>query len=333
MILRLVCSLVLVGVVACGAQAGSLGPATGFNGFVFTNMDADGGDTEGRLAVGGDLFAKSYAVNPGGGVGAPVSDSHGTVDSLIVGGDLNAPGKWQVFNGNAVYGGQLKAAPTIQAGSGTIRQDTVIDFAAAKADLIALSADLAAYADTPDASAIEQWGGMTMAGTDSDLIVFNVTGSQLASLHTLKINTPTSATVLINVAGTSASMSNMGVFINGVNGGANTNLLFNFHEATTLHFQGIAVPGSVLAPHAALTLAGGGINGQTIVDSANTYWGGEFHNFAFMGDLPEPGESGAPFQTPGVPAPASISAGLLIFAALLGVRRARRCQRKLILHD
>ena len=85
------------------AHASILGVAGEFNGFVFGNLTSHGQDTEGRLAVGGNLVASSYAVGSGG-IGPAVPITNPRTDVLVVGGDLNAQTNWQVFNGNAVWG-------------------------------------------------------------------------------------------------------------------------------------------------------------------------------------------------------------------------------------
>jgi hypothetical protein len=93
---------------SASAPAANLGTANAFNGFVFGNLTSHGQDTEGRLAVGGNFTASSYGVGSGG-VGPAVPLTNPRTDVLVVGGDMNAQGGWQVFNGNAVWGTHRRA--------------------------------------------------------------------------------------------------------------------------------------------------------------------------------------------------------------------------------
>ena len=131
-ILRAACAALLAFLLRMPSQAATLGIANDYNAFIFGNLNAAGGDTEGRLAVGNNLNASSY------GVGVTLTNSGGTRDDLVVGNNMNAQGGWQVFNGNAVYGATLTAAPTTP--NGSTFQGTPVDFAAAQADLLAKSA-------------------------------------------------------------------------------------------------------------------------------------------------------------------------------------------------
>src|SRR5262245_55905013 len=157
------------------AQASILGVAGDFNGFVFGNLSATGGDTEGRLAVGGDMFAQFYSV-AGGGLGPAVPYVSPPNDHLVVGGNLNAPGQWQVFNGNAVYGTSLTAAPgTLCPGCNT-HQGTPVDFAAAQADLTAKSNYWSTFA-TNASVVFDGYSTLTLTATQAGLNVFNVSES------------------------------------------------------------------------------------------------------------------------------------------------------------
>jgi choice-of-anchor A domain-containing protein len=255
----------------------NLGVANDFNGFIFGNLTATGGDTEGRLAVGGNFQATNYSVGAGG-VGPALPNSFGTRDDLIVGGDMNAIGAWQVFYGNAVWGASLTAAPTIPVGNGTVFQGTPVNFAAAQADLVANSS-------------VFMFSTLTLTGIDPLMNVFTVTESDWENSTDKQINVPAGATALINILGTSITQGG-GLAVNGSNNPANPQgayLLYHYPQATTINSNGIAMIGSVLAPYANLTLNAGGINGVGIAAAATQISGGEFHNFTFNGNIvPEP---------------------------------------------
>lgn len=250
--------------------------AEGFNAVIFGNLNATAGDTEGRLAVGGNLTASSYAVGPN----APADAN---ANSLVVGGDLNAIGGWQVFNGNTKYGGSLINAPSFVSPYTLQQASNVYDFAGRKSEFVSISNALAGLAD--NGTQLYQWTTYTLTGTNSGLNVFNVNAADWAAASNRIIDAPTGSTVLINVLGTSGSLANGMALQGGID---RTRVMFNYSQATSLTFSNIAVEGSVLAPNAALTLSSGNINGISVFDSALTQNGGEFHNWTFNGSAPVP---------------------------------------------
>jgi choice-of-anchor A domain-containing protein len=279
------------------AHARTLGAADGINTLIFNDYSASGGDTEGRLFVGHDASLTGYSV------GVVLSNSHGTRDDFVVGHNMNTS-NWTVYNGNAVYGNAVTTAPSTP--NGSTRKATVFDFNAAKLDLTSASTYWGSLAS--NGSAVYQFSTYTLTGSSSTLNIFNVTASDWAAASSHVINAPTGSTVLVNIAGLNDSMSN-GMSLSGVDV---THVLFNFYQATTLNISSMGVLGSVLAPNATLTLSGGNINGQTIVNNASTINGGEFHNYAFTGDLP---------SVASVPEPASLTLLTLTAAAFLRRRR------------
>jgi choice-of-anchor A domain-containing protein len=286
------------------AGAGTLGPAANFNAVIFGDITAFGGDTEGRLAVGGNAELHWYSV------GGHLPNSYGAEDRLIVEGNLWADTNWQVYGGNAVYGGTLTGGLTTT--SGTVRQETgVFDFAAVKSDSIALSNHLGTL--TSNGASNYQWGGLTLTGADAALNVFTVDASQWQNAHTFYINAPSTSTVILNIAGESLTRSGGGIILNGV---SNTQVLYNFHDATTLNLSSMAILGSVLAPEADLTMYGGNINGVAILDSASMNWGAEFHHHGFTGNLPN-------VPTGAIPEPASLGV-LALAGVILASQRGRR---------
>lgn len=295
-------------------RASILGVGGDFNGFVFGNLTSHGQDTEGRLAVGGNFTASSYAVGSGG-IGPAVPITNPRTDVLVVGGDMNAIGMWQVFNGNAVWGTSLTAAPTTF--NGVTKQGTPVDFAAAQADLLAKSAYWGTLA-TNATIFYDGYSTLTLTATNPGLNVFNVPENIWEITSSKQIVNPNpNATLLINILGTDIAQANgMSYNGNGSPSTAHSKVLFNYPNATSLLTSNMAVLGSVLAPQAALTISGGGINGNGIAASALQQNGGEFHNFSFNGDLP--------FNPP-TPEPTSavMLGGLMLVGGLRGWRRVR----------
>lgn len=293
------------------AHASILGVAGEFNGFIFGNLSSVSADTEGRLAVGGNFTAENYSVGFGT-VGPSLPNSHGTRDDLIVGGDMNAKGGWQVFYGNAVWGTSLTAAPTTP--NGSTFQGAPIDFAAVQADLLAKSAYMASL--PANGTSELKWGTvLELIGTNPVLNVFNVAEFDWESSWDKQITIPTGSTALINIAGLDVDYQG-GLSVNGsnaLNNPAGRNVLYHFPDALTVDNNHIAMIGSLLAPKAHLTLNGGGINGVGIAASAQQVNGGEFHNFNFTGDIPF-----AP------PAPEPASAMIFGIGAALALVASRR---------
>ena len=292
---------------ATQAQAAGLGlgPASNFNAFVLGNMNQSS-DSEGSVAIGGNANLTNY------GVGDRLSNSNGTSNNLIVGGQLTYNGG-QVFNGNAVYG--AGPAPTVSTPNGSVEKGNPIDFAAAGQQLKALSSNLAGL--TPNAtSTVYSWGGVDLEGTNSDLNIFKITGNVFApgnNVNNFTINGPTSSTIVVNVGGTNISMKNFG-FSNNLQNGLRQKVLFNFYEATNIDFQNIGFEGSILAPLARLTTTYGQVDGNVIVASSEGT--GEYHNYLFQGSLPNvPSSSGGGgTNLTKVPEPGILS-GLVFFAA------------------
>lgn len=268
------------GVLLCVASASAslFGGAGDYNAFLFGNLNAIGGDTEGRLAVGGNATMQYYSV----GYHSP--DSKGTLDHLVVGGDLNAIGNWQVFGGNTKYGGKLVGSPSTVAPN-TISQGSPIAFGTVQTQMQDLAADLAAMPDT--GTSWREYSTLNIKGEDPVLNVVTINPSDWASVSDRQITAPAGSTLIINIPGATNSMSG-GLALNGISRG---NVLYNFYESTTINASSIALYGSMLAPYATLNLTSGSIDGNAILLNAVQRNGGEFHNYPFTG-TPEPATVG-----------------------------------------
>ena len=240
----------------------------GVNLIVLNDAAPSGADVEGRMYVGNN------AVLPDGYAVGVVSTDLGENDyALVVGNDLSF-GSGTV-HGAAAYGGELTLRGAATA-TGGWTQDTPVDFEQLTNDMLYWSDTLA---ESESNGTVSGGAGLTLTGTDTGINVFEVDASQLAAASSLSITVPEGSTVLINVSGTDVSIANMGFSYIGTD---SQHVIFNMPEAETIFMDGISLQGTLLAPRADLTFAGGNAEGQTIVNNLVT-GGGEYHPYYFEG--------------------------------------------------
>jgi choice-of-anchor A domain-containing protein len=248
-----------------------LGVAGQFNGFFFGDFQSQYSDTEGRLAAGGDVSLTGY------GLGDKLPNSGGTRDDLVVGGDLNFT-NGQVFFGNVAVRGAVNV-DSFGLPNGEIKDAIGVNFADAKSDLLAKSA---AWADMESNGKVKnEWGTLKLTGNDPSLNVFTVFAGQLARCVGLSVTVPDGAQVLINVKGSTVTMQNFAIWLNGT---TKENVLFNLAGAKTLTLNAIGVPGSILAPKAEVDFNNGQVSGTLI--------GRCFYGNGQLNYVPPPAEQG-----------------------------------------
>lgn len=275
----------------CGAAMAvpviDFGVATNYSGFFFGDVSG-AADVEGRLAVGGNLTR---------GFDVGYRNAHNAVGpTLVVKGNVSLTSEWggnsgSIYNGptydtdtNAsigpstgawitgrtapgqiVYGGSLDAL-SWQYGSAE-RNAGFIDFAAARAQLGSLSAQLAAQAQNGSWSASNE--GISLVGDGvSDLQVFNL--GSLGNLSNLQLsNIKAGAHVVINSSATQVSFGGLlgGDQINSTDllALSRDRLVFNLSRASSVSVNSF-LNGSVLALGAAVT-GSGHLEGTLIADS------------------------------------------------------------------
>ncbi|MBI5727571.1 MAG: choice-of-anchor A family protein, partial [Ignavibacteriales bacterium] len=250
-----------------------LGPAKEFNMFVLEDMTVPSSDTQGKLAVGRDASLQGYSV------GDQLPNSNGTEDVLVVGHDLTFL-TGRVYNGNVVYGNSTNLPRySVSIDEGTLRKDTVVDFAAAGVYLRNLSTQLSVQ-PVNGTTTYQPFNEVTLVGTDPFINVFMVDGAKLSTANNTSITVPNGAVILVNVFGSNVSWG-YGLAVNGT---AYNNALFNFYEADSLYIHGIDVTGSILAPRAHTHFQAGVQHGQMICRS---YRGqGQLNLDPFVGNLP-----------------------------------------------
>lgn len=302
------CAASAFGATLFGSAAALADAPTDYNLFVLHDMAVSSGDTEGRVAVGGNATLTSYSI------GNSVSSA---TTNFVVGGNLNA--------GSGTAKGSTIVAGTVTGSVGPANPFTTnllpsgtavpVDFTAAASYLTQRSLELSAFAGAGTASL--SYSTLTLTGAASGPSVFNLTAAQLASTSTLVINLTPGTTALINVSGASSVFQYAGTSIIG---GTASDVLWNFYDATSLTIQGINMIGSVLAPKASFSSSGGQLHGTLIVDSFHGgQWGGsmELHNDGrYTGGLLTP-------TTP-VPEPASWAMMIAGFGLIGGALRRRR---------
>lgn len=274
-------------------------------------------DVGGRVAVGGNATFTSFAVGSGDGGpnGAPLTGDASRLD-LVVGGHADLS-NGSVNKGSAHAGTASQSSVGYHTPGAGMQTGgaSPIDFTAEFLALESLSQQLLTIGGNGTSNRTP-WNTLSLTGSDAALNVFDIDVSLLSNLSALDIVVPTTSTVLFNVTGSSLTMKYMGISVNGSQQEAlSSRMLWNFHELSMLDLAGLGWRGSILAPGATMFLDSGHINGQVMVGNLTTGWGGEYHNFAFDGDLP----SG---DVP-VPEPATL---LLLLAAGTGAVavRARR---------
>jgi choice-of-anchor A domain-containing protein len=258
------------------ARADVLGVAQGYNLFILGDATQTSTDSEGTVAIGGNATFQSYSV-------ATSVPSH-TPNALVVGGNLSFTNG--TVNGDLHVGGTTSLSGVTV--TGVSDHATPVDFNAAATYLKAESNALAGM--TANGTVADHYG-VTLTGTSTGTNVFNLTSAQFADANGFGLNIviPTGSTALINVAGTSISMANFQMTINGSASESNpliNHVLFNFSQATSLNDSNVTFLGSVLAPNAALSFQGGHVDGTLI--GASLTGPVETHNYPFTGDLGPP---------------------------------------------
>lgn len=269
---------------AAPASAASLGAASDYNVFVFGDLDQSNTDVEGRVAAGGNATLTNFYA------GMAMPSSGNTGNGLLVGEDLTFTNG--TVKGNVTYGGNANLT-NVTVNGVVSQQDSSNFFAEAETYLKNLSTSLSQLVATGATQL--QSGGVFLSGTQTGLNIFNLSVNDLLGANTLQIDAPTGSTVVVNIAGNTGFLQNMGFNILGT---SHQNVLYNFYEATSLTASGVGIQGSVLAPHAAFNFNNGQLNGTLI--SASLQGNGQTNLHLFEGEVPEPADVPEPIATLGL---------------------------------
>lgn len=282
------------------------GSAAAFNAIIFGDFTPGGGDTDGRLAVMGNLNAPAaYSVGHViAGHPIPLQIGAGT-DMLIVGGDF-IDGTWGV-NGNIVFAGERTGPVRWMPNGNLLRRVRPIrfdeqgnvpssgqghGFEELRGRLQAKSTDLGLL---PERGVLSLTLGENheyhLHGNDPALNVFHFPESEVHG-RSFHIQAPEGSVVLINLPGQEIRFTGGAMRFTGVD---HERVLWNFPAATGLTLNQVAVMGSVLAPFAAGDFSGGSINGRAVLGGpVISTQGFEFHNFHFLGQVCTQGSSPVP---------------------------------------
>ena len=289
------------------AQAGwiGLGPATGYNEFVLGDSTRSNSDTQGSVAVGGNLTLTSMSIAtqvPSGNnllVGGNLTQTAGSVNgSAEIGGKatLSSTGAGATYHVDNLAGSSSNNGASIVSPSGL----SPTFFSDAAASLKAESTYLGGLAAT--ATALSQYGALNFNAGSSTLAIFHVTASQLASANSgLNFNSNVANTTFVidvDKDGTAYSIPNTGTSFGGLSPSNVGHVLYNFYDTpagnNTISFN--SVRGNVLAPFAHVDFNSGGFNGQLIAGSLTGTGESHIYDFgnvggtstAFVGTLPTP---------------------------------------------
>jgi choice-of-anchor A domain-containing protein len=205
-------------------------------------------DFEGRAGAAGGARFSDFSLGAKEGRGAA---------TLIVGGSA------QLSDGSVLRGGVRAGARVTLTRvdvHGAVVEDSgdAAQLAAVSRELLAASDRLAAL----PADSSESWdGGLVLAarpGAARTLI--RLSAERLGEARVVVLRVAAGATLVVDVTGASASLSNAEFRREGEGG-----IVFNFAGARALTITGVAVPGVVLAPRAATRFVSGRIDGRLYV--------------------------------------------------------------------
>lgn len=297
------------------SHATLLGPAADYNVFLFGDMNVWGSDSEGRIAVGGNIIRMSnysiglladpaeYSIVAGGNVnfgsgsvsnGGIFAEGDIQLSHFYVHGKVTANGAISGATGGTIEGNVLPNAPDV----------SLIDFASEYSYLSSTSHALAAMAANGTTS-VTPWKAISLTGTE-DINIFNINGNDLSHAVSLTFNIGADDIAIVNVSGNSDTFKNFGIF--GYEG-RQGNILYNFYEADQLTIGGIGIAGSILAPDASVIFNPGHIDGTLIAHSLTG--NGQSNLYLFDHDL---FNHDAPVQP--VPEPATV---ILLGCGLAGI--------------
>jgi choice-of-anchor A domain-containing protein len=304
------------------AHASILGIAGEYNVFMFDDIEQYGTDVEGRVAGGGDVtygkaneVVSGVEVKNGFSVASKVMNTQGLAD-LVAGGDV------RLKNGSVGYSGNVNSGtPEYQkgvvnwGGTANIAIDvgydkinsgpgTPINFAAEQKYLTTMSSNWGSLSANGKTDFLYNTDNLQyriqLTGDNNNLNVFSLDATKIGQNLGFYIDAPLTSTVLVNITGATANLIDFGFYFKDyedkipgdyIPGDSklypNSNILFNFLDATQLTINLIEINGSILAPFAHVDfMKDSHIDGNLIAYSL--FGEGEAHMDLFNGQIPVP---------------------------------------------
>ncbi len=262
--------------------------ANDFNIYVLNDHTQSNVDSEGRVAVTNNATYSNY------GIGNTLTMST-TRPDLVVGGKINIMNGTN-FNGNTVISNLNNVIQYTMTNNNGVSPQPIeelpINFSEQNEYLLCASKNWALLPSNGTTKV--EYGGLTLTGTNQQLNIFNIDGTNidnsgltLANLNKIDIVAPIGSTILINVSGNTLGFGSYGMFRNGITatGYDGKYILFNLYEATNISAGTTSVKGSLLAPLATYDSGYTNIEGTIMVK--NLYGNIEAHNYPFIGNLPD----------------------------------------------
>ncbi len=255
--------------------------ANEFNIFILNNYSAEFTDSQGKVAVGGNILLNDYSVASH----LPKEDS----PYLIVGGKIDIESGSN--NGTTIISNSKNVIHyTMTNYNGSVippTEDKPIDFSSVSSYLKCYSNFLGKYS-TNSSYNLNSGGQLTITGKDSDMNIVTLPSNILSTANEIILLFPQNSTLIINVTGDFIHLPSAATIVDNNNpptADEIEHILWNFPDATKFTASGVQIDGTVLAPNANSYLDNGNLQGTII--SYNLTGGMEFHNYPFKGNLPQ----------------------------------------------
>jgi choice-of-anchor A domain-containing protein len=247
-----------------GGSACSVGSATGsaYSLIVFGSASLSNGSATGAVGIGGAASLSSYFV---------ATALSGDAARLVAGNTLS----WS--NGSV---GQNSSGVIRVTGTNTVAQNvgrrelttgSVEDWTAIRTDQLARADSFAAMSGV--AATTSAGNALNCTGTNGTWNVCTITAPQLNAARSINLSYPATASVLVNVTGAAATLTNGRTNFNGaaIQGStASKQVIFNMAQMSSLTINTWGWGGTLLAPRASVTHSNSMIDGQAVFNTLSS---------------------------------------------------------------
>ncbi len=266
-------------VLASPEEGGTFAEASNYVIFASDDVFVEGAQPRSRVVAGRNANIRQSTVGGGlGGVALPQ-------DTMLIGAALT-------LDSSQVLNGDVRTGTTSHLHGHSVPQGQIIVGEELPVDLDVLTDTLELAAQRVDAAeaitAEPDAGGLTLQATGSGVNVFAFDASVLRTLHTLRIEGPQTASVVVRIDGSNAEFRNGRVELIGVDA---RRVLWVAPEADRVTLAFAEWRGTVLAPHAEVVIehltAFGAAFGRRV-----TLRQGSLYHEPYEGSLPRPQPQG-----------------------------------------